>query len=166
MPYAIIGSGLQSGTIDFGGRQLIPGVEPGGSRGGAAMKDVFMLVDYYVRVGSADPATDQDTAVIFLKMSQEEGLDPGLNLELAHVHSGQLDTTSERSHLTLQKNPLHMGTLWAPRFVGGRIGVSEGGFTGITVNIELIYERVQVPWMEWFIMWDFLDNVPNNTEEY
>ncbi len=57
------------------------------------------------------------------------------------------------------------GTIWAPRLVGWRTLIG-GTWTNYDFQIHIDYDVVEVPWMDWFIMWDFLDNVPDNDEEY
>ena len=56
------------------------------------------------------------------------------------------------------------GSVWAPRVVGLR--VDEQGSLGYDVDVTLHYQVVMIPWWDWIVHWDFLDNVTNLSQEY
>ena len=149
-------------------RQLIPGIEPGGSLAGRSMQPALLIKDAWIELADwSQGAVDFNQIEIFLKLSQEESLNPGHILELGVVNS---HTTRDEaggsnvSSVNVQQDFHHRGTLWVPQFVGVR--VQEIGTVVYDLRVLLSYEMVFIPWMEWFILWDFLDNVNDNGEEY
>lgn len=171
MPHVEIGTGSQSATFNAFARHLIPGIEPGGSRGGDAMKPVLFLRDAWIELLDMNltTANDYNAFNYSLKLSQEESLNPGLLLPVGIVGSRQLQTTAVGEASLGANAAVHdlfhaHGTLWAPSFVGVQ-GLETGG-ADVDISLHMDYEVVMVPWMEWFLMWEFLDNVIDNTKDY
>ena len=169
MPVAVFDSGIQSTSTEVGARHLIPGIEPGGSRAGQPFKPALLIKDVVVEFANAarDSTADLDILVVLLKLSQESDLTPGLILPLAQMISGG-PASAEHSALVLNTDPgrLLRGSVWAPMYVGLRVEETTGQFNAFQWLVTLSYETILVPWEEWFIMWDFLDNVVDNTREY
>ena len=171
MPHAVFNLGTQSSTADLAARLLIPGIEPGGSRAGRAMKPALLIRNAWIEpidlgTGNGEDL-DYNSMTYFLKLSQELGMDPGLLLPIAHTGyelregSGVGRYSFNRTFLDIFK--AH-GTVWVPRVVG--IRVVETGVVSQDVDVHLEYERIELPWMEWFLEWEFLDGVINNEREY
>ena len=168
MPHAVFSPGAQASGGDFVGRPMIPGVEPGGSRVGQPTKPALLIKNAWVELQDISLAsTDAQGWRIGLKLSQETDLSPGLVLPVAvllgssdgtsnHLFKGILDQTPRESML---------GSLWAPKMVGVRLDEIGVGST-LTASVHLDYERVDVPWMDWFIMWEFLDGIADNERQY
>ena len=101
-----------------------------------------------------------------IKLSQEEGLDPGLLLPVINMHVGVTATASLVQALEEERFGHHMnGTLWAPAFLGLNL-VLGGNVATAFANVHLDYDVILVPWMDYMIMWDFLDNVVNNEFQF
>ncbi len=166
MPHAVFNLGNLAATADVPGsaRSFIPGVEPGGSRAGQPTKPAMRILDarlvFNGHIGLGTGAAE--SLQYSLKLSQELDLSPGLLLPV-----GTAVVTGDGTHNTgtevLQQFSAQ-GTVWAPRVVG--IRVVESGAIDVDCDVHLDYERVDVPWMDWFIMWDFLDNISDNETEY
>ncbi len=108
-----------------------------------------------------------------LKLSQEPDLDPGLLLPVYGFHHEmqQVDASGSvgQAFMASFKDLFHaQGTVWAPAYVGVQVNFSAGaaGLTTWDVDVHLDYEEVEFDWMDWFIHWDFLDNVKNNERQY
>ena len=169
MPHAVFNLGTQGATADLAARSLVPGVEPGGSRAGRPTKPALLIKNAYLQlideVHDATPS-DFDGFNVFLKLSQESDLTPGLILFIAGAGIGK-GGAAQAFHSTILQpsNFPSVGTIWAPRFVGIRIEIL-GGLDSVDVDVHLDYERIEVPWMDWFIMWEFLDGIIDNEREY
>ena len=50
--------------------------------------------------------------------------------------------------------------------VGVRVVEANANLTAYDIDVHLDYERIDVPWMDWFIMWEFLDGIVDNEREY
>jgi len=170
VPHIEIGTGSQSATFDGFERQLIPGIEPGGSSAGEPMKPALLIVDAWIEivdVVALHGVDEFNQALYALKLSQEQSLDPGLLLPLAQVGSqvteitavGEIATPLSITNLFKAQN-----TLWAPKWVGLRM--FERGAIDIDISVHIDYEKVMVPFWDWFMLWEFLDNVTNNTKDY
>ena len=165
MPHAVLGTeAVITTTGDFAARQLIPGVEPGGSRAGAATKPALLLREAWIEpiTLGVTGAGIADSFSIFLKLSQEEDLTPGLLLPVGRITLA--GDASNSNGYTIDRFFMAAGTIWAPKHVGIRL--VEDGACGLDVNVHLDYERIDVPWMDWFIMWEFLDGIVDNEKEY
>ncbi|MEE9592363.1 MAG: hypothetical protein V3W28_02140 [Thermoplasmata archaeon] len=170
MPHAVFEPGNVSATADLTAmaRSLIPGVEPGmGIRNifeQRRMKRALLIQDAWLEIldVTSGIAADWNTVLVYLKLSQETDLTPGLILPVASIAT-EGDTTNMQA-MHVEQLFQAQGTVWAPRLVGLR--VVEVGSQGVTVRVHLDYEVVEVPWEQWFIMWDFLDNVTDNSLEY
>ncbi len=172
MPHAIFNLGSLSASQEASPRTLVPGVEPGGQKAGRDFKPALLIQDCWVEpVSLAQGATiTWESMTYSLKLSQEFDMTPGLELPIAVIGSerAQADATGTitAGAEALIKEMFHaQGTVWAPRFVGVRV-VESGSITGYDVDVHLDYERIEVPWMDWFLMWDFLDNVVDNQRDY
>ena len=166
MPHKVWNTGAVTATSEIQGASLVPGIEPGGSRAGQATKPALLLRDAWIVINDLQDSStnDLDTLNVELKLSQELDLTPGLLLGIASVHAGVLGTANQFGAMAINKHFGAAGTLWAPRIVGLRLTVT--GFTNVNLQVHLDYERVDVPWMDWFIMWDYLDNVADNARDY
>ncbi len=167
MPHAVFSHGETTATTEAIARPLIPGVEPGGSRVGQATKPALLIRDCWV-----EPIDVNVTGGVggnfmsyYLKLSQESDMTPGLLLPIA-VFGAEVDSEVAATGIKEVVKDLFraQGTVWAPRFVGVR--VVEVGAAIVNADVHLDYERVDVPWMDWFIMWDFLDGIADNEKEY
>lgn len=164
MPHAVFDTGSISATSDSLSRTLVPGVEPGGSRVGQPLKPAVLLQDAHMEVLEFDTATeDFNSARLFLKMSKNNNLNPGLNLLVGSVHSSAVGATNPNA-LYVEQNFKAKGTIWAAAYLGVRM-VETGSLT-VRARIHLDYERVDIPWMEWFMRWEYLDNIVDNTLEF
>ncbi len=172
MPHAVFSLGSQVTDVVLAERNLVPGVEPGGSRAGEPTKPALLIRDCWVvpnRLAMIAGTTADINTLVSLKLSQEVGLDPGLNLPIAFFNRERLQSSAvgEYAAAWMMKEVFHaQGTVWAPRRVGLRVEHAGGAPTVFDVDVHLDYERVDVPWMDWFIMWDFLDNAVDNELEY
>ena len=129
------------------------------------MKPALLLGDASIEVNDFRPtaAAGVELLTIFLKLSQELNMNPGLLLPIAEVGTHQADATG---HAPIVINNLwkSQGTLWVPRVVGLR--QQEVGALTWDIDVHLDYEVVEVPWMDYFMMWEHLDNVVDNTRDY
>lgn len=168
MPHAVFNLGIQAATIDLAGRSLIPGVEPGGSRAGQETKPALLIRDAWVEPIQINfDAVALHSLNVYLKLSQETDLTPGLILPIgAHASENVQATAVAVYHNNFTWLDLFRarGTVWAPRVVGIRLVIA--GFSGVDLDVHLDYEAVDVPWMDWFMKWDHLDNVVDNDKEY
>jgi len=166
MPHIAFPVGSQTSSGDFVPRQLIPGVEPGGSRVGRS-KPALLLRDAKLQIsdiadGTASP--DYMTVTVNLKLSQEPNLDPGLLLPIAQIQVARR-LANDFASLSMHDLWMASGTIWAAAYVGIRLEINgfAGGFNSI---VHLDYDEIEQEWMDWFIRWDFLDNVVNNERQY
>lgn len=168
MPLAIFESGTQTTSIDMLARPLIPGIEPGGSQAGEDFKPALLIRRIWVVLSDFTTVATADyyRARCFLKMSQDQDLDPGILLGPAVLSVAQSGATANAPNSVDLDNgafAFFPGTIWVPRFVGIRI---QPTIESVEFDLYLDYEVIQIPWMDWFIRWDYLDNVVNNTREY
>ena len=171
MPLAHFDVGSQAGSVDTAARTLIPGVEPGGSRAGRALKPALLIKDAWFTIRDLVLPAGIDLSVIEvnLKLSQETDLTPGLLLPLGTVLVNQAASSGQRMDaIVVDHTPARavQGTLWAPRMVGVRLVEAAGDFTSFDIDVFLSYERIDIPWMDWFIAWEFLDGIVDNEREY
>lgn len=171
MPHAVFNLGPQTTTADLAARSLIPGIAPGGSRAGQATKPALLIQDAWIEVVDIVPfqAADFNMATYSLKLSQETDLTPGLILPVGQLGQANIEVTAVGQRIVgirdMTRDLFHaQGTVWAPRMVG--IHIEEVGTINQDVDVHLDYQQVDVPWMDWFIMWDFLDNIVDNELEY
>jgi len=131
------------------------------------MKAVLLIKRIELVVGHATPASDADSVAFFLMLSQEQDLDPGMILRLGSIMMGAGDTTLENTAVDVQKvTDQWAGSLWAPRFIGVSSARIIGSMTDWSYNVWVHYERVLVPFWDWFMMWELLDNVTDRQEEF
>ncbi len=169
MPHLVINTGDISATQEATPRTIIPGVEPGGSRAGRETKPALLIRDCYLELvdGAFLTASDFNQMTFYLKLSQEIDMTPGLQMLIGTIGTAytQLDGTGNSSSGDVVQNRFRaQGTVWAPRFIGVR--VVEVGTINMDVNIHLDYEQINVPWMDWFLMWEFLDGIADNEQEF
>lgn len=173
MPHRVIATGSQTSTQDaLASSTMIPGVEPGGSTAGKPNKPALLLKDVFLEVVTLDLTGTGgfNNARIFLKLSQDSDLVPGLILPIGQFSGEWVTATAVGQNLEgglggVYHHLFHaQGTVWAPAYVGLRVLI--GGTLTVDVKAHIDYEVIEVPWMDWFIMWDFLDNVVNNDDEY
>ncbi len=118
-------------------------------------------------VGDLSSAGENAAIKVNLKLSQEESLNPGLLLTVEEILVfATAAAEASIGSMSRTKTFGAQGTIWAPSFVGVRLGEQGGGVVDWDLDVHLDYEVVDVPWMDWFIMWDFLDNVVNNERAY
>ena len=172
MPHAVFNLGSLAATTEAVGRELVPGLAPGGQFAGRDMKRVLLLEDCWVEpISLAQGATiSYESMSYFLKLSQQNDMTPGLQLPIAVVGSERAQADATGSFTAGTHGLIHpmfraQGTLWAPRLVGVRV-VESGSITGYDVDVHLDYQVVEVPWMDYFIMWEFLDGIVDNEKEY
>ena len=148
-------------------RSLIPGIDPGGTRVGQPFKAALLIKKVSLTIQVFDVATEDFHALeVFLRLSQEEGGDPGLLLPVSEFMISSDGTTNpDASPQISDYSDIIAGTVWAPLYVGLEV-VERGAVVSYALKVHLDYEEISVPWLDWFLMWDFLDNVPNNSEEY
>lgn len=168
MPHAVLVTGPQTGAVTSPGRELVPGVMPGGQFAGRA-KPALLLRDVKVMVVGLTPdaaAAGEEDLALFLTLSQEIGMTPHLLLPVAWA---ALETSGANSLETFNvklNDVFHaQGTMWAPRFVGWRTLIG-GAWTNYDLQIHIDYERVFLPWRDWFVHWEFLDGVTTGSVEY
>ncbi len=169
MPTAFFDSGAITTSGDTVPRQLIPGIEPGGSRVGAPTKPALQLRDVWleqiVDIVDAGVTADFTRAMVFLKLSQESDLSPGLLLPIANIVLKKTTTAQLWNDIEIiHQGDKLAGQIFTPAYVGLRTELS---FTGtVRFIVGLRYERVDIDWMSWFLHWDFLDNITDNSTEY
>lgn len=170
MPHAIFDLGPQTAAIEGAVRTLIPGIEPGGSRLGQALKPALLIQDVWaevVRMQVQDSAPDFAVVTYMLKLSQELDLNPGLLLPVAQLIASHTAAGADSSGV--QVIPLGdklAGTVWVPKVVGVRAVENQATLAIHHVLIHLEYEMIDIPYWDWFIEWDFLDNVVDNSQDY
>lgn len=172
MPHVVFDAmGLLSATARGDPRQLIPGIDPGGSRAGHATKPALLIKNAWLEPIDVNVAIALGTnqATYGLILSQDQDLTPGLFLPIGawgEEYSEQSGVGREVHHLGSSfMNLWHAsGTVWVPRFVG--IFMNEVGSVNTDVDVHLDYERIDIPWMNWFIKWDWLDNVVDGQRDY
>ncbi len=166
MPHAVFPvTATATGDITASARALIPGVEPGGSRAGKATKPALLIRDCFINVIDVDGGADDVSRMgWYLKLSQERDLSPGLHLPIGYAVLGINATPTKAFYF--EKDVFHaQGTIWAPAWIGIHT-VEQGTIGASSAEIHLDYERIDVPWMDWFIMWEFLDNITDGALEY
>lgn len=167
MPRAIFDLPGGSGNGSFGARHLIPGVEPGGSRVGQPFKPALLIRDAWIEPLTLDiAAAGMDQLTVHLRLSQEQSLDPGLLLPIHSLGMRAITTTEDIVGIwDIPYGHKLAGTIWAASWVGIEIVVS----VHLTVNVDvyLEYEVIDIPWVEWFVKWEFLDGLPTGaTREF
>lgn len=167
MPHALFNPGALAATIEVQDRPLIPGVSPGGSRLGHPMKPALLITGCSMKVNRFDPAGgDAMWVVCYLKLSQEMDMTPGQLLRIGSVGGATLAATPEITGTVIQDDGHQLvGQVWVPRRVGLRFVLANGSGAW-DIDVHLDYERIMIPFMDWFIGWDYLDNVVDNDEEY
>ncbi len=169
MPHAVFRTGSQTAAADTAARTLIPGIEPGGSRAGKATKPALLIRNMDTQLQNLTPSSTDDTAVynIYLKLSQELDLTPGLLLHVAtFYHGSTLSAVLGPPVMDQAPGRSVEGTVWAPRVVGLRVVRQAGSDTNWSFLVNLDYEQIDVPWMDWFIMWEFIDGIVDNDDEW
>ena len=169
MPHAIFSTGTQTTTLDVRStsRQIIPGVEPGGSKVGQPLKPALLITDCWVEAVGFEPDFSVSGRVgfdVFLKLSQEESLNPGFMIPVAMVGLGWVQTAAGFSDTIVHDLFRQHGTVWAPKYVG--VHLFEIGVSVVDLHVHLNYEVIEIPWIEWFVKWDFLDHIPDLSGEF
>ena len=171
MPHALFPmSGVIGGTTTAAVRQLIPGIEPGGALAGRDMKQALLIRDAWIEVIDLDLTPgDYNQFTGYLKLSQEESLNPGFLIGVAQVGARvlQIDATGHIVHgldSSIYKIFHEQGSIWVPQFVGTYW--AEQGDAAIRATMHLQYEVILIPWMEFMIRWDWLDNITDNDEQH
>ena len=121
------------------------------------------VIDWDVGIGS-----DFNGINIALKLSQELDGSPGLLLPVASYGNDVHQATNAGAFIQPLEPSLTFhaqGTVWAPRVVGVRVD-EQGTFTAFQFNLFLDYEMIMIPWWDWIVLWDFLDNVTDLENQY
>ncbi len=115
-----------------------------------------------------DASVGEHRALVDLKLSQQEDLSPGLLLPIGQARCDFEEATAAArfpaSEWIERFGQHYIGTMWAARYIGTRVEIS--GTTTGRFMVHLDYEPVEVDWMDWFVMWDFLDNVADNSRDF
>ncbi len=166
MPHAVFDSGSQVSPTQISGRSLIPGIEPGGSRVGEPLKPALLINDVFAEVAAIDMGAGGDlkTARIGLKLSQDNDLTPGLVLPVLAYQTDLGAALAEGRGLQENLGRVLRGTVWAPAYVG--LNIITSNLTDLQVSVHLDYSVIDVPFWDWFVMWDFLDNITDDSTEY
>ncbi len=168
MPHAVLNSGTQTadGVFDF--RGLVPGVEPGGSRAGQPFKPALLIQDMWISLTaiSTDTGLGDGQIRAFLKLSQEIGMNPGLRILIEELMVTQASGVADAmTGVTRKKFDYWQGRVYAPRFVALDVDI-RGNIDEFALGLHIDYQRIDVPWLEWFIMWEFLDGVTDSSVEF
>lgn len=170
MPHAVFNLGPQGTDADLLARTLIPGVAPGmGIRNIFARdrtKQALLIQDAWIAMNTrADISVGADASGRWsLKLSQEASLNPGLLLPVG-FYGFNISTAVGQERWFAEQEFKAQGSVWAPRFVGVRYENVVGTIT-LDADLHIDYQVIEVPWWDWLIMWDFLDGVTDNSEEY
>ncbi len=168
MPHVVFDPGIKTGGGNFLGRSLIPGIEPGGSRVGFDVKPALLLVD--ARIEVIDLTTlglaNHSTIGVSIKLSQNQSLNPGQDIPVGNLLVGDIGNANGESAIFVHEFFMAHGTVWAPAYVGIRLNEKAGALVNWHLKLHLNYEEIEVPFMDWFIMWDYLDNITENTFEW
>lgn len=168
MPHAVFDPGSVTGGGNLEARRLARGIEPGGATLGGETKPALLLVD--ARMEVVDLTTlgiaNHSTIGVSLKLSQNQTLIPGQDIPVGNLLVGDIGNANGESAIFVHEFFMAKGTVWAPRFVGMRLNEKAGALPNWHIKLHLDYEIVQVPWEEWLILWDQLDNVVDNSFEY
>ena len=171
MPHISFDTGTVSALYNGNARSVIPGVEPGGSRVGHPTKPALMIRDCYaemISMADGDTTADFQRSRVFLKLSQETDLTPGLILPVASIMMSKAAAAQTWDNFQIQQEFKAKGSIWAPRVVG--VHISDVGSTELPDSVRWIvhldYEQVDIPWMDWFILWDFLDGINDGAREF
>ena len=133
-------------------------------------KPALLIRDAWIDMIEYSPTdtANYDGLNVQLKLSQEIDLNPGLLLPVANLGNALGVQTAVGVPVSPQVvNRLfdpHMGTVWAPRAVGVR--VDEQGGVSFQFNLFLSYEMIMIPWWDWIVLWDYLDNVTDLENQY
>ncbi len=113
--------------------------------------------------------SDYNAMSYYLKLSQESDLTPGLILPVGVIGGQMLEADATgRPAMGIGAATKDLfkaqGTVWAPAYVG--CFLLENGSLSCDVDLHLDYDMIAIPWMDWFIRWDFLDNIVDNETQY
>ncbi len=164
-------------TSDFNPRSLVPGIGPGeGIRDILAktrQKYALVILDAYFLLTTLGAGASWSSAAIYLKLSQDPTLNPGLILPVAAVYQvgnvlgGTGGTASGDRIINWSQKDFGeklAGSVWAPRYTGVRL-VEVGG-VNVSGQLHLDYTAIEIDWEDWFVRWDYLDNVTDNEVQY
>ncbi len=163
---------IAADTPDIDTKQLVPGIEPGGSRVGMPTKPALLIMDAWIELidvihGAGGDDFNQFTG--YIKMSQDQDMDPGIILPVAQVGGQRQVVTAVGENIFGNNSVIYklfheQGSIWAPKYVSAA-WFEQGGMS-IFATLHLVYEVIEIPWIEWFVKWDFLDNITNNAEAH
>lgn len=135
------------------------------------MKPALLILDAWIEMIdlSLGGSIDFNQFTGYLKLSQEQSLNPGFLIGVAQVAADRAEQTSVGEHIYPLDASIHNifhehGSIWAPKYVGA--AWFEQGVVTIRATMHLKYEMVEIPWVEWFVKWDFLDGITDNAEEH
>ncbi len=134
------------------------------------MKPALLILNAWMAINnfSTSAVADVQMVAVGLKLSQEQDLDPGLVLPVAEIIVGNTEVAVSIFDSIVIRDMFHaQGTIWCPAWVGVRLAEpSTSKLTDYNVKVYLQYEVVQIPWVDWFLNWEWLDNIVNNEEQY
>jgi len=132
---------------------------------GEPLKPALLIRDVFTEVAAIDMGAGGDlkTARVGLKMSQDNDLTPGLVLPVWQYQSDLGAALAEGRGQTEFRESIR-GTVWAPAYVG--LNIITSNLTDLQVSVHLDYDVIDVPFWDWFVMWDFLDNITDDSTEY
>ncbi len=170
MPHAVLETGPLTSTNEAVAiRTLIPGIQPGGQFAGREMKPALLIQNAFLEALDIDPDQDAigpESAHVFLKFSQESDLDPGLIVPVGYIGWKTEGAAFGTAPVVVNQEFNAHGSIWVPAYVGLRVFI-RGTWTEFEAAVHLDYEQLMIPWMDWFIRWDFLDNISvTNKREY
>ena len=172
MPHVVFDRLGSVTTTDRGdARKLIPGIEPGGSRAGQDFKPALLIKDAWLEPISVSVNTigSYNAMTYGLILSNDQDLNPGLALPIG-TYGAEVAQVTAVGVLTYPVSSLYehlfraQGSIWAPEWVG--IYHNETGTAATDVDVHLDYEMVMIPWMEWFIMSEWIDGVTDGQRDY
>lgn len=169
MPHITFEPANLSVSANLVGRPVIPGVEPGGSRAGQPMKPALLIKDAWLELRDyrdSGAVEEVQTVEVLLKLSRDKDLEPGLLLSVGRIRAVATATANQFNQIDVKQEFEAQGTIWAPAYVGLRVIFTQGTPTTVLVIVHLDYEQIDIPWVNWFIGWEFLDNVVDNSRDY
>lgn len=131
------------------------------------MKPAMLIRNAWAELVDFDVATEDYHALeVFLKLSQELSLTPGLLLPVALIMASAVGATNPNSiSIEQQAQESIAGSIWVPKVVGITI-VERGAVVSYRVRVHVDYEMVLIPFMDWFLHWDWLDNITDGSLEW
>ncbi len=132
------------------------------------MKPALMITKVWavpIDLIDATATADFQQARIFLLLSQDNDLNPGQVLHVATLLGAKSGNANEHGGWSLtQHGDKIAGRIWAPSFVGF-FSTFTSTIDSMDWRMYLEFEQVDVPFWDWFMLWDHIDRVPDLQEE-